>query len=81
MTARKPAHTFESAMKRLEEIVGLLENGDTPLEKAIDLYEEGLELSQFCSTRLKGAEARFKKLVKTMDGQFEISDLEQDRGS
>ena len=77
MTARKPAEqTFESAMKRLEEIVNLLEDGETPLEKAIDLYEEGLELSQYCSARLKGAEARFKRLVKTMDGQFEVTDLE-----
>lgn len=77
MTARKGApQTFESAMQRLEEIVSQLENDETPLERAIDLYEEGLELSRFCSAKLKGAEARFKKLSKSVDGQFELTDLE-----
>lgn len=78
MTARKPSQlTFESAMKRLEEIVRILEEAETPLERAIDLYEEGLGLSQFCTSKLKGAEARFKKLAKAADGQFEVSDLEE----
>ncbi|GJQ20625.1 MAG: hypothetical protein HBSIN02_09800 [Bacteroidia bacterium] len=77
MTTRKPPPlTFESAIKRLEEIVRLLEDEETPLERAIDLYEEGLELSRFCSSKLKGAEARFKKLTKAADGQFEVTDLE-----
>ncbi|MEP0822864.1 MAG: exodeoxyribonuclease VII small subunit [Ignavibacterium sp.] len=77
MTARKPSQlTFESAMKRLEEIVRLLEDEETPLERAIDLYEEGLQLSRYCTSTLKGAEARFKKLAKAADGQFEVTDLE-----
>lgn len=77
MTARKGApQTSEAAMQRLEEIVRHLENDETPLERAIDLYEEGLELSKLCSSKLKGAEARFKKLSKSADGQFELTDLE-----
>lgn len=77
MMSKKPVQqTFESALKRLEEIVELLESSDTPLDKAIDLYEEGLELSRFCSSKLKGAEVRFRKLAKASDGQFELTDLD-----
>ncbi len=38
--------TFEEAMRRLEEIAGLLESGDAPLEEAMRLYEEGVRLSK-----------------------------------
>jgi exodeoxyribonuclease VII small subunit len=77
MMSKKPGkQTFETALKRLEEIVELLEQSETPLDKAIDLYEEGLELSRFCASKLKGAEVRFKKLAKTSDDQFELTDLD-----
>ena len=41
--------TFEEAMKKLEEIVAKLEEGDVPLEKAIAFYQEGMALSKICS--------------------------------
>ena len=41
--------TFESAMKKLEQIVGELESGDLPLEKALKKFEEGVQLSTFCT--------------------------------
>ena len=40
--------TFAEAMTALEEIVRQLEQGDVPLENAIDLYKQGMELSKFC---------------------------------
>lgn len=40
--------TFAEAMAALEEIVRQLEQGDVPLENAIDLYKQGMELSKFC---------------------------------
>lgn len=77
MTGRKQEkQTFEGALKRLEEIVGLLEGGEVSLDASIELYEEGLELSRFCASKLKGAEIRFKKLAKSADGQFELTDLD-----
>ncbi len=76
MSKKSGKQTFESALKRLEEIVELLEGSETPLDQAIDLYEEGLELSRFCASKLKGAEVRFKKLAKTSDDQFELTDLD-----
>ena len=41
--------SFEEAMARLETIVEQLEDGDVPLEKAIDLFQQGMKLSQMCA--------------------------------
>ena len=77
MTTKKGSKTFEAALKRLEEIVDALEEGDTPLDKAMELYEEGLELSRFCGEKLKATELRLKKLSKTINGQFELTDFDE----
>lgn len=78
MTQKKGnKQSFEDAMKRLEQIVDALEEGDTPLDKAMSLYEEGLELSRFCNEKLRATELRLKKLSKTVDGQFELTDLDE----
>jgi len=64
--------TFESAMKRLEEIVSQLENGDISLEESIKLFEEGMRLAQFCHEKLNQAEKKLMKLVKKEDGTFQL---------
>ncbi|MFQ5825071.1 MAG: exodeoxyribonuclease VII small subunit [bacterium] len=59
--------TFESAMKRLEEIVSELEKGTLPLEKSLKYFEEGVELTKFCASKLNEAEKKIKLLVKEGD--------------
>lgn len=54
---------FESAMRRLETIVQELESGQVPLERAMQLFEEGLQLGQSCRAALDAAEARVEKLL------------------
>lgn len=76
MVKKSQKQTFELSLKRLEAIVGALENGDVPLDKAIELYEEGIGLSKFCGERLKETELKLKKLSKNIDGQLELTDLE-----
>jgi exodeoxyribonuclease VII small subunit len=68
--------SFEEALKRLEKIVSDLEGGATPLDKSMELYEEGMKLSKFCLTTLDSAEAKLKKLVRDMNGNFEIKDID-----
>lgn len=72
--------TFEKAMKKLEEIVRELESGDQPLEKAIKKFEEGVQLSKFCSEKLDETEQRVTLLLKDQTGNvFEkpfISEIE-----
>ena len=55
--------SFAAAMTDLEEIVRKLEQGDVPLEEAIDLYKKGMELSQFCHEKLTNAEQQLISIV------------------
>ena len=61
---KKKENNFENALKRLEEISDLLENEDTPLEDSIKLFEEGIELKEFCEEKLKSAKLKIDKIVK-----------------
>ena len=62
--------TFEQAMKQLEKIVQDLESGDMPLEKAIKTFEEGIQLSKFCSKKLDETEKRITILMQNSDGKI-----------
>ena len=53
---------FEAAIAELETIVKKLEDGDLPLEKSLELYERGVQLSRFCHARLEDAEKRIEIL-------------------
>lgn len=61
---------FESAIKRLEEIVAQLESGDLPLEKSLELFEEGIKLSRFCHDQLDKAERKVELLLKDAEGEI-----------
>lgn len=60
--------TFEKAMKKLEQIVRELESGDQPLEKAIKKFEEGVQLSKFCSEKLDETEQKVTLLLNDQTG-------------
>ncbi len=68
--------TFEEAMKRLEEIARALDTGDLPLEDSIKMFEEGMQLIEFCQARLEEAEKKVQKLSRTSDGSFHTSPLD-----
>jgi exodeoxyribonuclease VII small subunit len=79
--AGKNERSFEEALMRLEEIVLELEEGGLSLDEALNKFEEGIELSQFCTQKLTRAEEKVKKLMKTTQGKFttESFDVEEDR--
>lgn len=54
---------FEEALSKLEEINNKLERNSVPLEEAIELYSEGMELIKFCKERLDEAEGKIKKIT------------------
>jgi exodeoxyribonuclease VII small subunit len=62
---------FEEALTGLERIVAQLEGGDLPLDDALKLFEEGVRLSRFCSTKLDEAERRIEILMKGADGEWQ----------
>ena len=53
---------FESAIAELDTIVKRMEEGDLTLEKSMELYERGLQLSKFCHSTLETAERRIEIL-------------------
>lgn len=55
--------TFEDAMAKLELIVKQLEENNVPLEKAIDLFQEGIGLSKYCHDKLQKVEEKIDRLI------------------
>ncbi len=56
--------SYEQAMTRLEEIMSLMESGNTSLEDSMKLFEEGTQLSALCNQYLKEAEQKITELTK-----------------
>lgn len=56
--------SFEAALKRLEEIAGLLESSNTSLEDSMALFEEGIKLSKECSDILGSAKQKIITLTE-----------------
>lgn len=61
--------SFEQALQALEKVVRDLESGEVPLDRSIDLYEQGEELRRHCQARLDAAQARIEKIVAGPDGR------------
>jgi len=67
--------SFEKAMERLEEIVNSLESGESPLDKSLSLFEEGVKLVKFCNEKLEKVEESVKQLIN-VDGELVEKDFE-----
>lgn len=63
----KKAYTFEEALERLDVITKELNRSDVPLDKAMELFKEGLELSKQCEKQLKTFENEVNQLVESAD--------------
>ena len=61
MAVKKPS--FEQAIGRLEEIVGLLERGECGLDQSLKLFEEGAKLAGQCEELLDKAEQKVSLLL------------------
>jgi exodeoxyribonuclease VII small subunit len=61
--------TFEASLEALERIVHQLEGGDLPLEKSLELFEQGIRLSRECQERLTQAERRIEVLLRDNQGR------------
>ena len=61
--------SFEESLAELNEIVIMLDNSETSLDKSIALYERGLLLKKHCEKKLKNAELKIKKVMENSDAQ------------
>jgi exodeoxyribonuclease VII small subunit len=70
--------SFEKNLERLDSIVVQLEDADLPLEKALQLYEEGMKLSALCHKQLEEAEGRVEILMKRAGGKISAQPFESE---
>ncbi len=71
--------SFEASLEALEEIVQQLEGGDLPLEKSLELFEQGIKLSRQCQERLGQAERRIEVLLRDNQGRPVVSAFEDSK--
>ena len=64
MTKNKQASfDFEKALKKLEELVSSMEEGDLTLEDSLQAFEKGIKLTRECQAALKEAEQKVQVLI------------------
>ena len=68
--------SFEEAFAQLEAAVAALQDGQMPLERALQYYEEGMKLAQHCNDLLEKAELRVQQLRVTSDGTPIVASFE-----
>lgn len=69
--------TFEEALDRLEAIIKKMEEGEVPLEQAMEYYAEGSRLSKLCHDKLQSADKQLKEIINEK-GEREPFHLEED---
>ncbi len=74
MSAEK---SFEASLEELEQIVRQLESGDLPLDRSLELFEQGVRLSRECQKRLDEAERKVEILVRGNDGAYKPVPFEE----
>lgn len=68
--------SFEDSLARLESIVEELDGDDVELDRALQLFEEGVERLRAAASQLQRAEAQVRVLVEQADGTFTLADAE-----
>ncbi len=61
---KAPRPPFETCLDELEKVVKELEGGELPLERALELFQKGVELSATCRSQLEDAETRVEALLR-----------------
>jgi len=68
--------SYEKRVERLQEIVADLEGDGLPLDKALKLFEEGIEILRLASDELTSAEGRVQLLIESAEGVFETREID-----
>ncbi len=74
----KSEASFETCLSDLEKVVKELESGELPLERALELFEKGIQLSDACRKQLEDAETRVETLIKR-EGKMQAEPLRKDK--
>lgn len=68
--------SFEEALAELEEIVKQIDTGQESLESAINSFERGIFLKNYCEKRLKEARLKIEKITKSAEGNISTEEIE-----
>lgn len=69
--------SFETSLSSLEQVVAQLESGELPLERALELFEEGVALARRCQSQLQDAERKVELLLRER-GEIKVVPFEND---
>lgn len=72
---KEQGQSFESSLASLEHVVAQLESGDLPLERALELFEEGVGLARRCQVQLEDAERKVEVLLRER-GEIKVAPFE-----
>lgn len=72
----KKEKSFESALEEIQALIEDLENGNIPLKKSINKFNEGVELLKYCQKELKDAELSIQKVLDK-DGKIVLEDFDK----
>jgi exodeoxyribonuclease VII small subunit len=67
---------IEEQLDRLEVITKRLGQEEVPLDEALALFEEGIELASVIKTSLDDARLKVKKVLEKAKGQFVVEDFD-----
>ncbi|HVJ47875.1 exodeoxyribonuclease VII small subunit [Desulfitobacterium sp.] len=70
--AKKKEIAFEEGIGQIEQIVRELEQKEVPLEEALKLFRQGIEMVQHCNHLLDHAEKQMEILLEGPDGELEV---------
>ena len=76
--SREREQSFEASLASLEQIVAQLESGDLPLERALELFEEGVGLAHRCQSQLEEAERKVEMLLRER-GEIKVVPFEMSK--
>jgi exodeoxyribonuclease VII small subunit len=63
--------SFEASLAELEKVVKDLEAGDLPLDRSLELFSRGMQLSDSCRKQLEEAETRVEMLIRR-EGTYQV---------
>jgi len=68
--------TFEEAFAQLEAAIAALQDGQMPLESALERYQDGMKLAHYCNELLQKAELTVQQLSVDDNGTLSMQPLE-----
>lgn len=77
MARTKKLESFEQSLAELEKIVDAMEQGDIPLEQALESFEKGIKLARTCQKTLNEAEQKVRILIEK-NGKQTLEDFSDD---